>query len=68
MKGKQQHAFPSLALISPLSGGSVGNAGGGWMEGDAPQTGRRRRGREGKQKGEAGVGGYLSFVVVNACM
>lgn len=67
MKGKQRHAFPSLALISPLSRGPLWtHIGGGWMEGNAPQTERRRRGTKGKQKGR--VGGYLFLLCCCQCV
>lgn len=57
MKGKQQHAFPSLALISPLSGGSVVSAlrrrlDGGRRSTDWAKKVWKRR----KTKGEGGGG------------
>lgn len=67
MKGKQQHAFKSLALISPLSGGVCcerTEEAAGWRESHHRQS-RKQRGRKGKQNRKVGVGGYLSFVVLN---
>lgn len=66
MKGKQQRAFPSLALISPLSGGVCcehTEEAAGWRE-----TLHRWKEEGVERKGRVGVGGFLSFVVVNACM
>ena len=52
MKGKRQHAFPSLALISPLSGGSVVNTlrrrlDGGRRTADGKKAGNRKKTKEG---------------------
>lgn len=58
MKGKRQHAFPSLALISPLSGGSAVSALRRRPGRGRCTTGRKRGGVERKEKTK-GVGGYL---------
>lgn len=56
MKGKQQHAFPSLALISPLSGGSVVNALRRRLEWKETQHRRKDEGVEGKENKRGGWG------------
>lgn len=69
MKGKQQPPFPSLALISPLSGGSVVNALRRRLDGGRHAADGKDEGVEEENKrGWWGVGSYLSFVVDNACM
>lgn len=68
MKGKQQHAFPSLALISPLSGGPVAKALRRRLDGGRCTTdGRKKAWNERKTKGKGGGGICFYFVVVNAC-
>lgn len=74
MKEKQQHAFPSLALISPLSRrrGVVGNVLTRRLAGGRRTTEAKKKvswkERKGKQHWEVGEGGYLSFAVVNVSM
>lgn len=61
MKGKQRHAFPSLALISPLSGG-VANASRRRLDGGRRAAdGGKKAWNQRKTKREGGGGRLFVF-------